>query len=575
MYYRERQGRRRRSKYIKTQVDSRSPSKEEEEEEEVEINPANFVVGATKKKISSTNPTHTVISSLKNEKNDSAGYNRPPQKISFADTKYNMGYIGSLSSPKYTKSYSEEMSSHGQSAIIEEFFKMNKVFELPPLALRDSLIDLCFTKALLWMPIFSKAEFEKTPISKKSVLLLQAMFVAGSQMRREPHPYASTGDFYQRCKALMFYNFENDAVVIVQSLCLMQWWLPNRPHDISLDTSWHWNNAAITILIQLGFHNKSSYKDWTDKSERRRLWWTVLARDCILAASYGRPRQLKRDDSDVEPPSIDDFDIPDINALAFIEFVKIMDILADISEHKNRRQVDDQYKQDTCAKLKSWINSLPECLKLYDSLGNRNLFHFAVIQLHIIYFTAVSFLHIIRVNAHNAPIAYTPAMVASSFVAKLMDEMIAREEVDILPPYFNWMSMIAVIPQVFLLRKNVMVESCKEEIEVFRTVVAKRVGKWKSAKYTEDNMTRMINTLQEAPPCDEYLAELDKQRSDVSTCCFSDMQLLFPFPDDACSKMQLLQVLPDNSNQFLEQALSFTAEFDFGFGMAELPWVEI
>lgn len=68
-------------------------------------------------------------------------------------------------------------------------------------------------------------------LNPPSLLLLQAVLLAGSRVCRSPALLDSTGSselasltFYKRVKALYDANYESDRISIVQSLVLMGWW---------------------------------------------------------------------------------------------------------------------------------------------------------------------------------------------------------------------------------------------------------------------------------------------------------------------------------------------------------------
>jgi Fungal specific transcription factor domain len=112
------------------------------------------------------------------------------------------------------------------------------------------------------------------PSKSPSLLLLQALFLAGSQMRKGTSYYASSEDYYTRTKALLDTAAERSPVVALAALCIIQWWNPSAPTDISTNTSRFWVTYGIGLAQQVGLHRKSK-NPGNDEGLRRRIWWTL------------------------------------------------------------------------------------------------------------------------------------------------------------------------------------------------------------------------------------------------------------------------------------------------------------
>jgi hypothetical protein len=107
-------------------------------------------------------------------------------------------------------------------------------FLLPPRSLCDELVEAYFKWVAPVIPVINRSRFMRQyrdPKNPPSLLLLQAILLAGSRVCSNPQLMDSSGSttpaamtFYKRAKALYDANYEDDRVVIVQAAILMGWY---------------------------------------------------------------------------------------------------------------------------------------------------------------------------------------------------------------------------------------------------------------------------------------------------------------------------------------------------------------
>jgi hypothetical protein len=90
------------------------------------------------------------------------------------------------------------------AALDNMVLEQQQAFELLPRLIRNSLIDSFYKNCSTWMPVVDPVELEETPEWKPSILLRQAVFLAGSRMCFSPLEYTSCEDLYRRTKAPFF-----------------------------------------------------------------------------------------------------------------------------------------------------------------------------------------------------------------------------------------------------------------------------------------------------------------------------------------------------------------------------------
>jgi hypothetical protein len=94
----------------------------------------------------------------------------------------------------------------------------------------------------------------------------------------------------------------------VQSLLLMTYWY-ETPDD-QKDT-WHWMGVAISLAHTIGLHRNPENSEMEPRKKKlwKRIWWSCLMRDRLIALGMRRPTRVKDEDYDVPMLTEDDFEI--------------------------------------------------------------------------------------------------------------------------------------------------------------------------------------------------------------------------------------------------------------------------
>jgi hypothetical protein len=202
--------------------------------------------------------------------------------------------------------------------------KVQRVADLPPRAIREGLLDAFWTRCYPWTPVVERAWIYDRRPGKVSLLLQQAMFLAGSRVSAAVPNYSSE-DFYKKARVLFWMGAEEDPIITIAAACLLHWWNPQGPEHISLDTSSFWLRVCVGLAHQVGLHREPTGK--SDAGLRRRIWWSLNVRDCLINAGHGRPRAIDLKFADVSPISALDFDGATGAAELFSAYVGISCIL--------------------------------------------------------------------------------------------------------------------------------------------------------------------------------------------------------------------------------------------------------
>ncbi|KAJ5266912.1 hypothetical protein N7478_009720 [Penicillium angulare] len=371
-----------------------------------------------------------------------------------------------------------------------QILRLQGAFELPPRAVKEGLINTFIEKCSPWMPIIERSWLEESGFQKPSMLLLQSIFVAASRVTSAPAvtAYASTHQFYRRAKALFWSGYEKNPVAVVAAVCILHWYNPEGPEHVSTNTSGFWRYVGVGLAHQIGLHKEPT--DRRDAPLRRRLWWTLFARDCLISAGQGRPLAVVIDDCELNPPCQEDFQDSSSSGDLFIAYVEISSILGHLTQYCRRKSLTRQIKKDIENRLYRWTRELPVELRLFQSsfsnttqwnvsLRNKlSSYSFEARQLHIPYFVCLAIM--CRPSPGESP--SSAVILASSFIVGIFEDFLARDELQFLGPIFTFHLLAAGIG---LLSSNTIPQLWEQASDSLNTiymsleVLAKR---WSSAK---------------------------------------------------------------------------------------------
>ncbi|KAF7557438.1 hypothetical protein G7Z17_g748 [Cylindrodendrum hubeiense] len=149
-----------------------------------------------------------------------------------------------------------------------------------------------------------------------SLLLFQAVMFASVafidvelvQSRGFSSRKAARKVFFNRVRLLYGLDCESEQLALVQTLLLMTYWYDN-PND-KKDT-WYWMGIALTLAQVSGFHRDPQHLTISlrEKRLRRRIWWSCVLRDRLLALGVRRPSRIRDGDFDVPALTVEDFDL--------------------------------------------------------------------------------------------------------------------------------------------------------------------------------------------------------------------------------------------------------------------------
>lgn len=357
-----------------------------------------------------------------------------------------------------------------------EVLTIQQVWDLPPRSIMETLLDSFWTRCYPWTPIVERSWVEGRARNEQSILLLQSMMLAGSRVSSASR---TAEDFYKKAKTLFWMGAEKDAMLMTVSVCLLHWWNPQSPEHVSIDTSGFWLRIAVGLAYQLGLHRDAPEK--RDVGLRRRLWWSIVVRDCLINAGHGRPRAVNLDLADTKVPSLEDFDGDIMAYETFTTYISISLIMGDLTAcFLQNQHVIQKALPGLEDRLYRWVNTLPGRLRLYNTAPERGLrqYSFEARQMHIQYFTCLVIVNKSQLPG-NAP--STASLLASSFVAGIMEELLARDEIRYLGPIFTFYLLVSGVAQLSCYKYAGLWHLAEQDLRVIFQAQEELAKRWPSA----------------------------------------------------------------------------------------------
>ncbi|EZG07522.1 hypothetical protein H106_03122 [Trichophyton rubrum CBS 735.88] len=386
-----------------------------------------------------------------------------------------------------------------------QILQLQHAFDLPPRAVRDGLIDTFMKRCAPWMPIVERSWLMERRDSQPSILLLQAVFLAASRVSSAPAvtAYASSNEFYRRAKALFWSGYEKNTITVITAVCILHWYNPEGPEHVSINTSGFWSRIGVGLAYQIGLHKEPP--PGREAPLRRRLWWTLYARDCLISASHGRPRAINTEDNDVRPLTPEDFYGCGADDALFLAHVEVSSLLGDVTQACCRRTLTRPKRTNIENAIYRWSRELPEQLRLFQrvlppegSTASKLVlmpYHFEARQLHVTYFVVLAILY--RASSPGT-IPSAAAILASSFVAGIFEDFLARDEIRFLGPIFTFYLLASGVGLASCYSYPHLWERAQQDLRIICSSLRELSKRWPSAIGSLKALQSMIDETAKA-----------------------------------------------------------------------------
>lgn len=356
---------------------------------------------------------------------------------------------------------------HNLSSSEMEVLHIHKAFELPDYPERQSLIDVFFEKCWAFMPVVDRSGLEfaenGTPTS---YLLQQVVLLAGRIMRPHRYPASMTDILHKRVKALIYSGYERQPLNLLAALCLIQWNTSAAPKDISMNAPRYWTTIAVGIAQQMGLHRKSLTPS-SEESLRRRIWWTLCARDNLSASAHGRPRLINPLDCTQPPLTIEDFPEPrdTTKAQVFVSYVTTLHILGDLCQSIVRQGEAGAHEKEVIAtRLMAFMDDLPPDLRLVDATDSPTPYNLHVAQLHIPILATILILYRPK-SVFSLTSANAASVAAANLSFRIFEAIELREHTHCLSSAFAWHLLMTCVPLISCLKVSSLKEAASSALD--------------------------------------------------------------------------------------------------------------
>ncbi|KAJ5814265.1 fungal-specific transcription factor domain-containing protein [Penicillium pulvis] len=192
---------------------------------------------------------------------------------------------------------------------------------IPDNALRDEILRAYVTIVYPFMPTVDLEDFLLSIIQGSergsvSLILFQAIMFASVgfvdakllQSRGYSSRKAARKVFFSRVRLLYALDFEQEHLPLLQAVLLMTYWYdcPSDGKD-----SWYWTGIAFSLAQVVGIHRETELCRTTIKKKRlrRRIWWSCIIQDRLLAMGIRRPSRIRDKGYNVPQLTLNDFDL--------------------------------------------------------------------------------------------------------------------------------------------------------------------------------------------------------------------------------------------------------------------------
>ncbi|EFY85565.1 Cutinase transcription factor 1 beta [Metarhizium acridum CQMa 102] len=203
-----------------------------------------------------------------------------------------------------------------------QYLALKGALTLPNVSLQNALLQSYIEYVYPYMPLIDLHHFlsivdrrdgvngQTSLLLYQSIMFSATAFVDMKHLREAGFSSrkAARKAFFQKTRLLYDFDYEQDRLVLVQSLMQMTYWY-ETPDD-QKDT-WHWMGVAISLAHTIGLHRNPGSTSMSTSKQRlwKRIWWSCFMRDRLIALGMRRPTRIKDEDFDVPMLVESDFDM--------------------------------------------------------------------------------------------------------------------------------------------------------------------------------------------------------------------------------------------------------------------------
>ena len=165
----------------------------------------------------------------------------------------------------------------------------------------ETFSEICF-------PCCPILDVDDTTVTTGSLLLDHSLAaVAGNVKSSLMLGLSRPREHYERARHLFHSERHNSTLTLIKAALLLSC-CDNSRLGSPTDSPFWWLGAAIRLALSMRLHRAPQPQIHTpDVGMQRRIWWTLFARERVIALCQGRPCLIDEDDCNVGEPQVDDF----------------------------------------------------------------------------------------------------------------------------------------------------------------------------------------------------------------------------------------------------------------------------
>ncbi|KAJ5806876.1 hypothetical protein N7474_010468 [Penicillium riverlandense] len=384
-----------------------------------------------------------------------------------------------------------------------------------PTAVRDYHLQVFDEYCFTFCPILDRTILEDQAFGQ-SVLLEKALTLVSRRIQPSLLDGDNAAILYNQSKDLFYKFSEPSPTASLISIMLFYWWSTCSPSMLSTNGTWYWTGIAIRQAQEMGLHRLPRTYHCLSSGDtpalRRRIWWTLFARERLTSLSQGRPCTINIKDCNVQKPTITDWPSSKRReAEIFIQWVKLCEIVGHVAKHLRRHPEAKDRARDLLDDLKVWIANLPQDLRLPYFEGSLSNFDRDICQLHLPYLCCLILLDLRKSSQQDLGVDIV-AILASSCVARIFEDLLIRGSLRFLQGMAGWYITISLLALIRATEIPAFASTTDGPIRVLRVALKDMAERWPSAKMFHHGIEHLMSS-----PCGDRPDGRTRQTEDQDT----------------------------------------------------------
>ncbi|KAH7146133.1 major facilitator superfamily domain-containing protein [Dactylonectria macrodidyma] len=427
----------------------------------------------------------------------------------------------------------------------------NSLLDARQQELQQSFSETYFEYCYPWCPVLDRQTLEAD--LARSPMLANALALAASHIQPPLVQHEGPAAYYQKARMLFYNDEEADVLTALRAISLFYWWAPRPPSTAHRHASWWWTSVIIRHAQQMNIHREPAGEDSRiHLSLRRRLWWTVFARERLTSLCQSKPCIICPEDMSILEAQPSDFPSDSASqkkGRVFVYWVRLCAIIGKVSKvlSQSSSSTSAPFPTELRQELVEWAQSLPPELQLPIRSSRTASFDRDVHQLYLPYLTTVIIIHLQR-TAPDLPQALPPAILAASCIARILRDILSRGNARFLMAITCWYCGTAFIALLQASRIKQFSQEAEEGLDILDQAVGQLQQMWASANVIRQGFERLRSlprTMVQSgrpKPSDQASSLVDPhlqhQNGDENSSPGEfDWTLLFPFVTRSTSRI--------------------------------------